>query len=94
MKETADWWLGQLDGPWFQALESAVQEEWGVAPLRIREGGVRMDSDIQISVLILPVTVDSLNPLPRERISVPCSPPANGPELSESLRSLRPDDIH
>ncbi|KAF5327950.1 hypothetical protein D9758_016773 [Tetrapyrgos nigripes] len=36
---SADWWLGQLDDPWFIALESAVQEEWGAEPLRIREGG-------------------------------------------------------
>lgn len=37
---TADWWLGDLEGPWFHALETAVQAEWGVEPLRIREGGV------------------------------------------------------
>jgi di- and tripeptidase len=37
---TADWWLGNLDDHWFKWLESAVQEEWGVEPLRIREGGV------------------------------------------------------
>lgn len=37
---SADWWLGSLDDPWFKALESAVQEEWGEEPLRIREGGV------------------------------------------------------
>jgi len=36
---TADWWLGQLEDKWFQALESAVREEWGIQPLRIREGG-------------------------------------------------------
>ncbi|KAK7441816.1 hypothetical protein VKT23_016478 [Stygiomarasmius scandens] len=36
---TADWWIGQLDDPWFVALESAIREEWGVEPLRIREGG-------------------------------------------------------
>ncbi|KAF9265126.1 Zn-dependent exopeptidase [Marasmius fiardii PR-910] len=36
---TADWWLGNLKDPWFKDLESAIQEEWGVAPLRIREGG-------------------------------------------------------
>ncbi|KAG6372816.1 hypothetical protein JVT61DRAFT_7223 [Boletus reticuloceps] len=36
---TADWWLGDLDDPWFKALESAVREEWSVEPLRIREGG-------------------------------------------------------
>jgi di- and tripeptidase len=36
----ADWWLGDLDDPWFKALERAVQDEWGTEPLRIREGGV------------------------------------------------------
>ena len=40
MNHTADWWLGNLDDHWFKALESAVEEEWGVEPLRIREGGV------------------------------------------------------
>lgn len=37
---TADWWLGNLDGPWFKALETAVRDEWNVEPLLIREGGV------------------------------------------------------
>jgi len=36
---TADWWLGELDSKWFKCLEKAVQDEWGVQPLRIREGG-------------------------------------------------------
>lgn len=44
---SADWWLGSLDDPWFKALESAVQEEWGEEPLRIREGGVS-------AIIILP----------------------------------------
>jgi len=35
----ADWWIGELDDPWFKALETAIHEEWGVEPLRIREGG-------------------------------------------------------
>ncbi|KAL0579213.1 hypothetical protein V5O48_002775 [Marasmius crinis-equi] len=35
----ADWWLGKLDDPWSRDLESAIEEEWGVEPLRIREGG-------------------------------------------------------
>ncbi|RDB17979.1 putative di- and tripeptidase DUG2 [Hypsizygus marmoreus] len=39
VEHTADWWLGSLDDHWFKALESAVQDVWGVAPLRIREGG-------------------------------------------------------
>ncbi|KAG9026617.1 hypothetical protein FS842_005031, partial [Serendipita sp. 407] len=39
IEKAADWWLGNLEGPWFQALESAIESEWGVRPLRIREGG-------------------------------------------------------
>ncbi|KAG7087427.1 hypothetical protein E1B28_013393 [Marasmius oreades] len=39
IERTADWWLGNLDDPWSKDLESAIQEEWGVEPLRIREGG-------------------------------------------------------
>lgn len=37
--KAADWWLGNLDGRWFQELEHAIEEEWGKKPLRIREGG-------------------------------------------------------
>jgi hypothetical protein len=40
IEHTADWWLGNLDDAWFQALEGAVRDVWGVEPLRIREGGV------------------------------------------------------
>ncbi|KAG8878994.1 hypothetical protein FRB97_002042 [Tulasnella sp. 331] len=36
---TADWWIGNLDHPLFKALDRAIEEEWGVKPLRIREGG-------------------------------------------------------
>ncbi|KAE9389922.1 Zn-dependent exopeptidase [Gymnopus androsaceus JB14] len=39
ISDPADWWIGELDHPWFKALESAIHEEWGVEPLRIREGG-------------------------------------------------------
>jgi len=38
----ADWWLGRLDDEWFEFLEASVREEWGVTPLRIREGGVSL----------------------------------------------------
>ncbi|EJC98016.1 Zn-dependent exopeptidase [Fomitiporia mediterranea MF3/22] len=34
-----DWWLGDVEGDWFKALEKAIKDEWGVTPLRIREGG-------------------------------------------------------
>lgn len=37
--KAADWWLGNIEGPWFRALERAVEEEWGTKPLKIREGG-------------------------------------------------------
>ncbi|KAF8516831.1 Zn-dependent exopeptidase [Hysterangium stoloniferum] len=35
----ADWWLGDLESKYFKALENAVEEEWGMKPLKIREGG-------------------------------------------------------
>lgn len=41
---SADWWLGNLEHPWFKALEGAITDEWGVEPLRIREGGVSRHS--------------------------------------------------
>ncbi|PVF99923.1 Zn-dependent exopeptidase [Serendipita vermifera] len=37
--KAADWWLGDLQSEWSCALESAIEEEWGTRPLRIREGG-------------------------------------------------------
>lgn len=40
IEHMADWWLGNLDDPWFKALENAVRNEWAVEPLNIREGGV------------------------------------------------------
>ncbi|KAI0317637.1 Zn-dependent exopeptidase [Amylostereum chailletii] len=39
VEHTADWWLGDLEHPWFKALESAVRDEWHVEPMRVREGG-------------------------------------------------------
>ena len=39
-----------MDDFWFKSLEDAVREEWGVEPLRIREGGV--------SLFTLPITPD------------------------------------
>ena len=41
----ADWWIGSFDHPWFKLLERSIYEEWGVQPLRIREGGVSADRD-------------------------------------------------
>ncbi|ORY35351.1 hypothetical protein BCR39DRAFT_508937 [Naematelia encephala] len=36
---SASWWLASLDSPYLQALEESVKDVWGVAPLKIREGG-------------------------------------------------------
>lgn len=36
---SASWWLANLDSAYFKALEAAVQDVWGRAPLKIREGG-------------------------------------------------------
>lgn len=50
----ADWWLGRLDDEWFEFLEASVREEWGVTPLRIREGGVSVFFQVhQMDCLIL-----------------------------------------
>ncbi|PWN46394.1 Zn-dependent exopeptidase [Ceraceosorus guamensis] len=38
IKHRADWWLGE-DSAYSTALASAVQSEWGQAPVSIREGG-------------------------------------------------------
>ena len=39
MTHSASWWLTSLDSPYFRELESAVEDVWGVKPLKIREGG-------------------------------------------------------
>jgi len=73
---TADWWLGNLDDPWFHALEDAVRDEWGVEPLRIREGGSipsvpYLEKEFSCHALHLPLgqSTDQAH-LPDERISL------------------------
>nr|GAT50616.1 beta-Ala-His dipeptidase [Mycena chlorophos] len=76
VKHTADWWLGELDGFWFDALENAVAEEWGVRPLRIREGGSIpsipfLEKQFGCHALHLPMGQSSDQAhLPNERISL------------------------
>lgn len=76
IERTADWWLGELNDPLFIALESAVHEEWGVQPLRIREGGSipsipNLEKEFGCRALHLPLgqSMDRAH-LPNERISV------------------------
>ncbi|KAF8208640.1 hypothetical protein K438DRAFT_1812622 [Mycena galopus ATCC 62051] len=76
VENTADWWLGELDDFWFKALESAVQEEWGMEPLRIREGGTIpsvpfLEKEFGCHALHLPMGQSSDQAhLPNERISL------------------------
>ncbi|KAH7913441.1 glutathione degradosome, partial [Hygrophoropsis aurantiaca] len=72
----ADWWLGNLDDPWFKALENAVHDEWGAQPLRIREGGSIpsipcLEKEFGCHALHLPLgqSTDQAH-LPNERISL------------------------
>ncbi|KAJ2935286.1 hypothetical protein H1R20_g1809, partial [Candolleomyces eurysporus] len=73
---SADWWLGSLDDTWFKALESAIQDEWGVEPLRIREGGSIpsvpwLEKEFGCHALHLPMGQGSDQAhLPNERISI------------------------
>ncbi|ORY68046.1 hypothetical protein BCR35DRAFT_294767 [Leucosporidium creatinivorum] len=39
INHVADWWLGDIDSPYFTAFASCIQAEWGIQPLFIREGG-------------------------------------------------------
>ncbi|KAF5382706.1 hypothetical protein D9615_002814 [Tricholomella constricta] len=76
VEHTADWWLGNLDDHWFEALESAVQDVWGVAPLRIREGGSipsvpYLEKEFGCHALHLPMGQSSDQAhLPNERMSL------------------------
>ncbi|KAK7021218.1 beta-Ala-His dipeptidase [Favolaschia claudopus] len=76
VQNTADWWLGQLDDFWFKALEGAVQAEWGIAPLHIREGGTIpsvpfLEKEFGCHALHLPMGQSSDQAhLPNERISL------------------------
>ncbi|GBE85255.1 Probable di- and tripeptidase [Sparassis crispa] len=76
INHTADWWLGELDDPWFRALEDAVRDEWGTEPLRIREGGSipsvpYLEKEFACHALHLPLgqSTDQAH-LPNERISL------------------------
>ncbi|THH11663.1 hypothetical protein EW145_g494 [Phellinidium pouzarii] len=68
-----DWWLGDIAGHWFQALEGAIKDEWGVEPLRIREGGSIpsvpfLEKEFQCRALHLPLGQSSITQsTPRHR---------------------------
>ncbi|KAI0029482.1 hypothetical protein K488DRAFT_80144 [Vararia minispora EC-137] len=73
---TADWWLGKLEHPWFHALEKAIQGEWGVPPMRVREGGTTpcvpfLEKEFGCPALHLPLgqSADQAH-LPNENLSL------------------------
>ncbi|KAI9476215.1 MAG: hypothetical protein EXX96DRAFT_601897 [Benjaminiella poitrasii] len=39
IESAAEYWLGDLNSKYFKAVERAIQEEWNMKPLYIREGG-------------------------------------------------------
>jgi di- and tripeptidase len=53
--KAAHWWLGDPAGAFFRAAERAVAEEWGAAPLYIREGGTMPTSHFLQETLRAPV---------------------------------------
>ncbi len=68
-------------------MENSIQEEWGVEPLRIREGGVRM-SPIVSTANTIGDLVHSLSPIPGKGIRVPCTTSPNGTEFGDLLLLL------
>ncbi|WFD36510.1 hypothetical protein MCUN1_003393 [Malassezia cuniculi] len=70
----ADWWLGKLDAPYMRALAQSVEDEWGVAPLHIHEGGsipgvAILEKELGAQAVHLPMGQSSDHAhLPNERI--------------------------
>lgn len=72
----ADWWLGEVGSPYFKAMAREVEQEWGVEPLYIREGGSIpsipfLEREFGVDAVHLPMGTSSDNAhLPDERIRV------------------------
>jgi len=82
---TADWWLGELEDPYFKALANAVKEEWNMEPLRIREGGVSSLCFPTYSMKDIVSVVNSFRAVAREGVQVPCVASTYGPELRKLI---------
>ncbi|WAQ89029.1 hypothetical protein PtA15_10A452 [Puccinia triticina] len=74
--QTADWWLGHPEDVHSMALAGCVEEEWGVKPLWIREGGSIpsipfLEQEFNAKAIHLPMgsASDSAH-LPNERIKM------------------------
>lgn len=72
----ADWWLGEVESPYFKALSECVEQAWGVKPLYIREGGSIpsipfLEREFAVDAVHLPMgTSTDAAHLPDERIRV------------------------
>lgn len=72
----ADWWLGEVESPYFKAMAREVEQEWGIEPLYIREGGSIpsvpfLEREFGVDAVHLPMGTSSDNAhLPDERIRV------------------------
>lgn len=82
----SDWWLGDIEGRWFKALETAIKDEWGVEPLRIREGGVRYSLTFTSSDIAFKLCwwnffcglVYTIGPIPWESVPLSGIAPSSG----------------
>jgi acetylornithine deacetylase/succinyl-diaminopimelate desuccinylase-like protein len=87
LRHQADWWLG-IESAYASALAKAVEAEWGIPPVSIREGGVSAFSVLcPSSHLIAAATVHSGSGHPRERARRSRRAPADGPGVG--LRASR-----
>lgn len=76
INHTAGWWLGDLSGPYVQAIGESILAEWGTEPLWIREGGSIpgipfLEQEFEAKAIHLPMGAasDSAH-LPNERIKM------------------------
>jgi len=77
IKQTSDWWLGNVDDEIFKIASRAVEDVWGVIPCMVREGGsyggitASLETLLQAKALHLPMGQSSDHAhLRNERISV------------------------
>ncbi|KAM0756418.1 Zn-dependent exopeptidase [Meredithblackwellia eburnea MCA 4105] len=76
INHVADWWLGDIDSPYFHALADCIESEWGVKPLFIREGGSIpslpfLEREFSADAVQFPMGLDSdAAHLPDERIPI------------------------
>lgn len=61
---TGDWWLGDRSNKYYKFAAQAIQEEWGVPPMYVREGGTIpvtpfLEQTLGAPALLLPLGTSS-----------------------------------